>query len=283
MYSDAERRKYGPTLKYCKSNDGAKIAYHVLGDPNNPHIMLIHGWGVTKEFWCPQYPLSDMFYLVIPDLRGYGDSEAEPPFTFGRMVVDLMCLARKEDVRFVVGHSMGGALAQQLTANFPDHFEGVVLVSTFACFGGPFSAKFFGRAVPLISKIDLSYFAKFASSSAYNLDRRARLFLHGLYLSANMDVLLENIVEILRYDGTWNLPNIQAPVLIIHGDHDPALSTNHADYLADHISDAHVVIMRDACHEVNFNDPFLFNTLVYGFISAVALGLMQGRSSAPLF
>jgi len=282
-YSNAETGKYVPVLKYYEANDGAKIAYHVLGDPHNPHVMLIHGWGVTKEYWRPQYPLSDMFYLVIPDLRGYGDSEAVPPYTFGRMVVDLLDLARREDVRFVVGHSMGGALAQQIAANFPDHLEGIVLASTFARFGGPFSANFFGRAVPLISKISLRSFARFASSLAHKLDKRTRLFLYRIYLKAKKDVLLENAEKILRYDGTWNLPNIQAPVLIIHGDHDPVLSPNHADYLADHISDAHVVIMRDAGHDVNFNDPVLFNTLVSGFISAVTSGLMQGRSSAPLF
>ncbi|HID09158.1 TPA: alpha/beta hydrolase [Candidatus Micrarchaeota archaeon] len=270
----AGRGKYTPELRYCEANDGAKIAYHVLGDPDRPRVMLIHGWGVTKEYWYPQYPLSEAFYLVIPDLRGYGDSEATPPFKFGRMVVDLLDPARKEDVRFIVGHSMGGALAQQLAANFPDRFEGVVLAATFARFGGPFPAKFFERAVPLIGKIDLRSFARFVSGLAYNVDKRTRLFFYRLYVKARKEVLLENAKEILQYDGTWNLPSIEAPVLIVHGDHDPVLPPNHADYLADHIGDAHVVIVREAGHEVNFNDPSLFNALVLGFFSAVTSGLV---------
>ena len=272
---DLRGQKYCPILKHYEASDGAKIAYHVLGDPHNPHVMLVHGWGVNKEYWRPQYPLSDALYLVIPDLRGYGDSEAAPPYTFGRMVVDLLELARKENVRFVVGHSMGGALAQQLAANFPDHFDGVVLASTFARFWGPFSATFFERAVPLLGKIDLRSFARFVSGLAHNVDRRTRLFFYRLYLKANKEVLLENAREILHYDGTWNLPRIEAPALIIHGDHDPVLSPSHADYLANHIRNAHVVIMRGAGHEVNFNDPSLFNALILGFVSATLSGIME--------
>lgn len=267
--------EYSPELRYYEANDGAKLAYHVLGDPENPHVMFIHGWGVAKEYWRPQYPLSNSLYLVIPDLRGYGDSDAVPPFTISRMAVDLLDLARREDVHYIIGHSMGGAVAQQLAANFPDQFDGVVLVATFARFGGPFSAKFFERAIPLVGKIDLRSFAKFASGLAYNVDKRTRLFFYKMYLKANKDVLLENAKDILRYDGTWNLPSIEAPVLIIHGDHDPVLSPNHADYIADHIEDSHVVIMRNAGHEVNFNDSTLFNTLVFGFVRGVDSGLIK--------
>ena len=258
-----------------ETNDGAKIAYRVLGDPKNPHVMLIHGWGVTGDYWRPQLSLSDHFYLVIPDLRGYGRSDAKPPYTISRMAVDLIDLARREDVPFIVGHSMGGAVAQQMAANFPEFFRGVVLASTFARFGAPFSAKFFERALPLINRIDLRAFARFASNMSYKVDKRTKLFFYRFYEKCRKDVLLENAKDILEYDGTWSLPSIDAPVLIIHGDHDPVVSTKQAEYIADHIEDAHVVFVADAGHEVNFNDPDLFNVLVFGFVRSIVAGLLN--------
>jgi len=269
------QKDYDVEWRQFEANDGAKISYRVLGNPENPHVMLIHGWGVTGEYWRPQYFLSEHLYLVIPDLRGYGESESKPPFTISRMAVDLLDLARREDVPFIVGHSMGGAIAQQLASNFPEHFEGVVLAATFARFGTPFSAKFFETAIPLINKIDLRSFAKFASNMAYNVDKRTKLFFYRFYVKCRKEVLLENAKDILRYDGTWNLPSITSPVLIIHGDHDPVISTNQAEYIADHIEDSHVVIMREAGHEINFNDPELFNMLVYGFVRSVHDGLLK--------
>ncbi|MDN5358579.1 MAG: 3-oxoadipate enol-lactonase [Candidatus Diapherotrites archaeon] len=268
-------RKYDIEWRSFEANDGARIAYRVLGDPEKPHVMLIHGWAVSGEYWRPQFPLSTGLYLIVPDLRGYGESEVKGPFTISRMVVDLLDLARREDVRFIVGHSMGGAIAQQLAANFPDMFDGVVLASTFARFGSPFSAKFFEKAVPLLNKIDLRSFARFATNFSYNVDKRTKLFFYRQYLKCNKEVVLENAKEILSYDGTWNLPAIDSPVLIIHGDHDPVVPPNHADYIADHIVDAHVVIVRDAGHEVNYNDPDLFNTLVYGFVQSAVDGVLK--------
>ncbi len=269
------KRKYDIEWRYFDANDGTKIGYRIMGNPSNPHVMLIHGWGVTGEYWRPQYPLSEHLYLVIPDLRGYGESEAKPPFTISRMAVDLLDLARRENVRYIVGHSMGGAVAQQLASNFPDQFDGVVLAATFARFGSPFSARFFETAIPLINKIDLRSFARFASNMSYNVDKRTKLFFYRFYVKCNKDVLLENVKDILRYDGTWNLPSIDAPVLIIHGDHDPVISPKQAEYIADHIEDAHVVIIQDAGHEVNFNDSRLFNMLVYGFVRSVSDGLLK--------
>lgn len=69
-----------------KSGD-AEIAYWSLGD--GPPVVLLHPFPVNHEFWMPvAEPLSSRYRLILPDLRGHGDSDAgaaRPPWRSTRL------------------------------------------------------------------------------------------------------------------------------------------------------------------------------------------------------
>jgi len=100
-------------------------------------ILFIHGHPFNRSMWQPQVDaLRDRHRLIVPDLRGYGDSPVLPdgPVTQEQFASDLAEILdeRKISKTIVVGLSMGGQIAMEFGRRFPDRVEGMVLAATFA-------------------------------------------------------------------------------------------------------------------------------------------------------
>ena len=99
----------------------------------SPALVFIHYWGGSRRTWSEVIaPLSSRFRCIAVDLRGWGKSD--------RPVDDYSLFAQADDVEGVVealkvkdfvlvGHSMGGKIAQILAGRRPDGLRGVVLVA----------------------------------------------------------------------------------------------------------------------------------------------------------
>jgi haloacetate dehalogenase len=102
-------------------NEGVRIVYRRIGE--GPPLLLLHGFPQTHAMWHRVAPLlAPHFELVMPDLRGYGDS-ARPasrpdhePYSKRAMAADVSALMRSLGHRqyFVCGHDRGGRVAHRL-------------------------------------------------------------------------------------------------------------------------------------------------------------------------
>lgn len=100
-------------------------------------LMLVHGHPFNRSMWRPQTEHFSRagWRVIVPDLRGYGDSTvlpgATPLATFARDLVDLLDHLGIE--RCVLGGlSMGGQIVMECYRLFPERFRGLVLADTFA-------------------------------------------------------------------------------------------------------------------------------------------------------
>lgn len=118
---------------------GISLAVHTWGKPENPAVFLIHGWLDTGSSfqWLAEFLQKD-FYLIAPDMRGFGKSQASPSelgYFFFEYVADMMGLLDQmspgKPVR-LVGHSLGGAVASVLAGAFPERIHSLVNVEGFA-------------------------------------------------------------------------------------------------------------------------------------------------------
>jgi haloacetate dehalogenase len=117
--------------------NGVRLRGRVGGDPARPALVLLHGFPQSHLIWRAMAPsLARDFFVVAPDLRGYGDSERPPatadhsPYSKREMARD--CVALLEHLghrRFaVVGHDRGARVTARLAADHPDRVTRAMLL-----------------------------------------------------------------------------------------------------------------------------------------------------------
>ena len=107
---------------------GGHLSYATAGDPQQPALLLLHGFPQTHVLWRRvAQQLGARYFLVMPDLRGYGDSfkpadEAEQAQMSKRAmaqdVVQLMQSLGHEQF-FLCGHDRGGRVSHRLALDHP--------------------------------------------------------------------------------------------------------------------------------------------------------------------
>jgi pimeloyl-ACP methyl ester carboxylesterase len=122
-------------MQTVTSADGTEIAYERHGD-GRP-LVLLHGGG-SSDYWQPLVPhLADDYELVLPDRRGYGESEAADDYSLEREVEDVRAvLELVDDEPVLFGHSFGGLQAVE-TARVADAaaavaYEPAIIVGEYA-------------------------------------------------------------------------------------------------------------------------------------------------------
>jgi 3-oxoadipate enol-lactonase len=114
--------------------NGLTLAYDRRG--SGTPLLLIHGFPLDHGCWQPfAANLEANFDLIMPDLRGFGLSEApEIDYSIEQMAADLAVLLDRINIQkaFVVGHSMGGYVALAFANAYPARVLGLGLLGSQA-------------------------------------------------------------------------------------------------------------------------------------------------------
>ncbi len=112
--------------------NGANVAYARRG--NGAPLVLIHGYPLDHSVWDPLAPfLEHDFDLIIPDLRGFGESDAMPA---DRSMLDYaadiagLLTELKVAKAIIAGHSMGGYVTLAFARAYGDRMTGLAMVSS---------------------------------------------------------------------------------------------------------------------------------------------------------
>ena len=115
--------------------------HHPTGRAHGGTLFLLHGAFGAKEYWRAQVQalIGAGWRVVSWDAPGYGLSSLPEPLTIDHCARALTQLLRKEGGarNVVMGHSMGGMIAQQAWRHARAHIHGYVLSATSASFGKP--------------------------------------------------------------------------------------------------------------------------------------------------
>lgn len=115
--------------------DGYATNYHDVG--SGPAMLMLHGSGAGVSGWAnwrgimPQ--LSEHFRVVVPDLVGFGYTEAPDEIEFkifDTWISQMMSLLDQLGIEktHLVGNSFGGGLSLHLAIRYPDRFDRIVLM-----------------------------------------------------------------------------------------------------------------------------------------------------------
>ena len=108
------------------------LSYHIQewGDSTKPLLVLLHGWmdcGATYKFVAEH--LSEEFFLVAPDWRGFGNTEHAPAYWFPDYFADLEKILDHYSPHHpanLVGHSMGGNIVMMYAGIHPHRVNSVL-------------------------------------------------------------------------------------------------------------------------------------------------------------
>ena len=112
----------------------ATVAYWVNGPERAPVVVLLHGATLDHRSWAPQVDeLAIRYRVVVPDLRGHGESVPSEPFQFDDAVDDVAALLDEVDTGtgvVVGGLSLGGNLAQEIVYRDRDRVDALVVADS---------------------------------------------------------------------------------------------------------------------------------------------------------
>ena len=248
-----------------------KLYYEMTGD--GPPLLLIHGLGSSTRDWEKQVELFAREYQVITlDLPGHGRSDKPPgPYSIGMFADDTVALVRELGVAplHVVGISMGGMVAFELTVRFPELVRSLTVVNSYPemrvetlrehlqvwrrflfleLLGMRGTGIMLGRH--LFPKPEHRELRKiFANRWAEN-DKRA---------------YRESLRALLNWDVERHLAEITCPVLVVASDQDYMPLDEKRAY-ASKIPKAKLIIIEDARHAVTAERPMQFNMILKEFL-----------------
>jgi pimeloyl-ACP methyl ester carboxylesterase len=273
--SDAVRIKMSAAAQGYAAINGTKLFYEVRG--HGHPLVLIHGGLMDRRMWDGQFELFAKKYRVIRyDIRGYEKSDK----AVGKYshIDDLLGLLDFLGIgkACLLGLSLGGQIALDFALEHPDRVDALILA------GGAVTGFPYKYPADFMAK----YKAIFQAAKAGNLDKGVEKTLElpffipakpGSALVNRMRLMLrENFLAWTTSEGqaVWPEPpayqriqKISVPTLILLGDKDsPSILDCGAD-LAARIKGARKVIVRDAAHHVNMEQPAEFNRLVLDFLA----------------
>jgi pimeloyl-ACP methyl ester carboxylesterase len=251
--------------------NGVELCVETFGNAANPAILLIDGAAASMLWWeaelCERIAANDRF-VIRYDSRDTGRSTSYPPGRPGYSLTDLtedalgILDALGIDRTHMVCRSMSGGIGLIAGVDHPDRVASLTFVCTSTGEDGlPPPSDELARHTPADPNVaDRAAVVEFVvgSAKAYSggsphFDETAvrALVERDVARTRNIASTLTNHYA-MNVDGPvrGGFGNIDAPTLVVHGDHDPVFPLPHAEALRDAIPGAELLILKGAGHDV---------------------------------
>ena len=235
-------------------------------------MVLIHGYLGGARQWQSQIDwFSTRFDVIAPDLTGYGDSVDSKPCNsidgFAQQVLDLLSTLQIE--RFhLLGHSMGGMIAQQMAFRATDR------INRLLCYGtgprGEMPDRFETLETSRLRLLDdgVAETAKRIAATWFTQGSAAKGYGICTELGINVSetAALAGLTAMEGWDGRHALSQISNPTLVLWGDKDRSYSWEQPYALWQGISDSNLAVMPECGHAAHLEQPEIFNAIVESFL-----------------
>jgi len=262
-----------------KSAD-AEIAYEVLG--SGPPVVLLHPFPVHHGFWLPAaQALASRYQLILPDLRGHGDSGAgDGPATMEKHAADVARILDHQELERVpvAGVSIGGYVLFEFWRRYRGRVAALVLCNTKAqADSAEAKAGRLQAAAEVLERGTEPFFQSMVPKLLGKTTREARPDLVDGALVMMRKMSAENVAQVQRGmaerpDSVPELKSINVPTLLITGDEDILTGPPEAEFMRQHIPASAMKIILRAGHYSPWEQPEEAGRLLRNFFDSVHLG-----------
>lgn len=250
--------------------------HHPAGPGNGTSIFLLHGAFGAKEYWRAQLQaFTGAGYRVVSwDAPGYGISALPVPLSIDYCARALALLLEKEGgtCNVVMGHSMGGMVAQQAWRHARTRIHGLVLSATSASFGSPdgdWQREFVrARVAPLDAGRSIPDYAPemLRAMMAPGAQGPVVDLVVGTVSLMREETFRAAVAAIVGFEGRDLLPTLDIPVLCIAGEQDTTAPASVMQKMAAKIAGAEFHSLAGLGHFGWAEDPQRFNASVLDFL-----------------
>ena len=249
---------------------------HGVGEP----LMLIAGlasdsrsWGAVVEALAPHYQ------VIVFDNRGVGRTTPQTvEISVPQMADDVIGLIKYLGLTSVnlLGHSMGGFIAQDLAIRYPQYVKRLILAGTASAIGEQNNKLLGDLAHDRATGMELGEWFKavfqLIFSSQFNNNEVAvaealQFALDDPY-SQSATGFSKQVAAIASYDCSDNLLAIRAQTLIIGGEKDILFTPAICRDLTESIPNAALAIIAGAAHSIHGEQPQAFSDCVLSFLDS---------------
>ncbi|HZQ20358.1 MAG TPA: alpha/beta fold hydrolase [Terriglobales bacterium] len=244
-------------------SDDAEIFYDVAG-AGSP-VLLLHPFPLNHEFWIPVSRfLSSRYRLIMPDLRGHGESGlGDGPATMQKHVFDLVSILNDADVERVpvVGVSIGGYIIFEFWRHFRDRISALVLCNTKAQADSPEARNArLESANDVLQRGTGSFFEGMAKKCLGETTKYLRPDLVEGALRMMRKMSAEDVAGVqrgmaARPDSMSTLKTINISTLIITGDEDKMTGVPEAELMKQNVQNSQLKVVSKAGHYSPWEQP----------------------------
>jgi pimeloyl-ACP methyl ester carboxylesterase len=239
------------------------------GVVETPAVVLLHGIGGMHLFWPPQIRRLPGYRVFALDLPGHGKSNhgggLQTVEAYAAQIVAWMETVNLHRAVFV-GHSLGGAIALNLSKQYPERALGLGLFSSGVRLNIPqeiladasSNATFYKSVENLVSW-------SFGASVSAQLSE----FTASRWREVRPSVLYGDLIASEQFDFNEQLTEIRLPTLVLCGEEDRITPLRYSQLLARIIPGAILQIIPQAGHMVMLEQPDLVAKSLVAFLEKI--------------
>ena len=228
---------------------------HGAGEP----LILLHGGFGSADVWNNQIPIfSEKYYVVAPDSRSQGrTTDSDAPLSYHLMAEDIIHLMDYLGIKsaYIVGWSDGGIIGIDMAIHHPERVKALV------AFGANINPQGYQDS-----------FLEYVRNATVE---DIKLMVGSKYLEMmpnpeRLPIILEKIKTLYLTEPNFTpaeLATIKAPTLILDGQDETVIRTDHAQEIENSIPNAKLIILPNAGHNAVTENSEVWNTAVLDFLA----------------
>ena len=236
-------------------------------------LVLVHGFLGSSEMWEPQINFfKNYFRVIVPDLPGFGKSKEVKSHNSIQSIANLLLNfleEKKIDKFYLLGHSMGGMIVQEMAKKSGNKISNLICYSTGARGEMPGRFETVDQSRDNLKKNGLEIMARNIAKTWFVKGENAKYF--DICINAGKQASIETVDNALIAFKNWNgvdtLKNIKNKTLIVWGDKDKSYNLEQIKTLEKNIPNSSLIVFNNCAHNVHLEEPEKFNNTIKHFLT----------------
>lgn len=261
-----------PTVKTINLPGRVRLEYAEQGNADGVPVIFLHGITDSWHSFESVFPgLPSSIHAFAISQRGHGDSERPVQnYTPKDFAADVAEFIKQKNLgnAFIVGHSMGGVIAQQFAISYPGLTKGLVIIDSDPVFkNNPGMTEFLQEVLKMEGAIDRKFMIDFQQATlAKPIDSAYFNLIVDEGIKVPATVFKEALKGIVDVDLSEQIKQINAPALIFWGNKDAFCFFKGQEIMLNNIRNSKLIAYGNTGHALHWEEPERFAKDLLNFI-----------------